>query len=55
MMMSALFVATVPIATIGDADVINVGRCCARSKIKRCVSSLNSRARLVGMDAGDSI
>jgi hypothetical protein len=40
---------------MGDADVINAHRCYAHSKIKRRDSLLNNRARLIGMDIGDSI
>jgi hypothetical protein len=38
-----------------DADIINARHCCARSKIKRHASSLNSHACLIRMDIGDSI
>jgi hypothetical protein len=58
MMMSALPVATVLIAAMGDAGVINVRLYYAYnrpSKMKRRAYSLNSCARLFGMDAGDSI
>jgi hypothetical protein len=46
-MMSALPVATMPIAAMSNTDVINAHRCCARSKMKRHGSSLNSRAHLL--------
>jgi hypothetical protein len=46
-MMSALSIATVSKAATGDTDVINACRCCVRSKMKHCASSLNSHARLM--------
>jgi hypothetical protein len=54
-MMAAFHVATMLIASTGDANIINVRRYCARSKMKRRASSLGSRMHLFGMDIGDSI
>jgi trehalose-6-phosphate synthase len=44
--MLVLPIVTIPIAMTSDADIINVYRYCARSKMKHHASSLNSRANL---------
>jgi hypothetical protein len=55
MMMIVLPVATVLVAVMGDADVINVRRYCTHSKMKHRASSLNCRTHLFGMEVGNSI
>jgi hypothetical protein len=55
MMISALLVATLPIAVTGDADIINACHYCARLNMKRHAFSLNSHMRLFAMDVGNSI
>jgi hypothetical protein len=58
MMMTALSIATVSVTTTDGADVFNVNHYCAhnrRSKMKHRGSSLNSHARLFGMDVDYAI
>jgi hypothetical protein len=49
MMISVLLIATMSIVATDDADVINAHCYCARSKMKRRTSSLDSHACLFGM------